>query len=182
MDHYFSEICGLLEKIEVTSREGKTLRIAAAVETIAGKLKAMRGTSHKAFLIGNGASAAIAGHMSADFLKNGRIPAISFSDPALLTCVSNDLGYESVFSVPIGTHARESDMLIAISSSGRSPNILQAVSVGREKGCFIVSLSGFDTDNLLRNQGEINFYVPSRRYGAVEVAHHAICHRIADAL
>lgn len=178
----FKELSGLFEKIEVTSREGKTLEISAAVDEIAGRLKALRGSHNKVFLIGNGASAAIASHMSADFLKNGKIPALTFSDPALLTCLSNDLGYESVFAVPVDMHAHNGDMLIAVSSSGKSPNILRAVSAAQKQGCRVVTLSGFDTDNPLRCQGSINFYVPSQRYGDVEVIHHAICHRIADEL
>ncbi|TAM38080.1 SIS domain-containing protein, partial [bacterium] len=101
---------------------------------------------------------------------------------SLLTCVSNDLGYENVFSVPIERLAKKGDILFAISSSGKSKNILNAVSSAKKKGCFVISLSGFSSRNPLRSTGSVNFYVPSSSYGAVEIAHLAICHAIVDTL
>jgi D-sedoheptulose 7-phosphate isomerase len=74
------------------------------------------------------------------------------------------------------------DVLIAISSSGRSENILRAVAAAETAGCRVVTLSGFQSDNLLRHRGELNFYVPSDSYGYVEITHLAICHCIVDTI
>lgn len=179
---YFNRLTGLFDKIEVTSGDGSTLGIDAAMHEVVSLLGSLRGSRGKVYLIGNGASAAIASHISADLLKNGGIPALVFNDPAQLTCISNDLGYEQVFALPLKLHAHKDDVLVSISSSGRSRNILDGVSAASEKGCFIVTLSGFDENNPLRAMGGVNFYVPSHSYGTVEVIHHAICHHIADAL
>jgi D-sedoheptulose 7-phosphate isomerase len=133
-------------------------------------------------IIGNGGSAGIAGHIAIDLLKNAGIPAMTFNDASSLTCLGNDLGYDAVFQKPVEVHARPDDVLIAISSSGRSKNILSAVLEAQEAGCFIVTLSGFDADNPLRSMGDLNVYVPSHSYGAVEITHLAICHCVVDAL
>ena len=72
--------------------------------------------------------------------------------------------------------ADKDDILIAISSSGQSENILKAVDIAKSIGCRIITLSGFQQDNPLRSKGEINYYVSSRLYGHVEILHHSICH------
>ena len=100
----------------------------------------------------------------------------------MLTCLGNDLGYERVFAKQIEMHGRAGDLLIAISSSGRSANILNAVEAGRAAGCAVVTLSGFTPDNPLRTLGDVNFYLNSDRYGFVEIGHLTICHAILDML
>jgi D-sedoheptulose 7-phosphate isomerase len=134
------------------------------------------------FFIGNGGSAAIASHMAADFLKAGGVAAQCFNDGALLTCLANDLGYEQAFARPLSLHGRERDVLFAISSSGKSKSITNAAETAQSMGMKIVTLSGFTPDNRLRALGHVNFYVSSSRYGLVEVAHHAICHSVLDAM
>jgi D-sedoheptulose 7-phosphate isomerase len=108
--------------------------------------------------------------------------AMAFNDPALLTCVGNDYGYPHVFEKPIAMFADPGDVLIAISSGGRSENILRAVDAGVEAGCRVVTMSGFGRDNPLRTRGELNFYVPSDSYGYVEITHLAVCHCIVDTI
>ncbi len=135
---------------------------------------------NRLYFIGNGASAAIASHMAADFLKAGGIASQCFTDGALTTCLGNDIGYERIFEVPIMAHARKGDLLVAISSSGESENVLRGVDAAYRAGCYVVTLSGMEPANRLRNRGDVSFYVPSDRYGTVEVCHHAICHAILD--
>jgi D-sedoheptulose 7-phosphate isomerase len=108
--------------------------------------------------------------------------AVSFNDGALLTCVGNDFGYAHVFEKPIEMFADSGDVLIAISSSGRSENILRAAAAGARTGCRVITLSGFGADNPLRRLGELNFYLPSDSYGYVEITHLAICHCILDTI
>jgi D-sedoheptulose 7-phosphate isomerase len=138
--------------------------------------------ARKAIFIGNGASAAIASHMAVDFWKNAGVKAISFNDPAQLTCLSNDLGYENVFSHPIDVLANPGDLLVAISSSGASPNILNAADMARKKKCWILTLSGFKESNFLRFKGDMNFFVGNSSYGIVETAHAFLCHYFLDSI
>jgi D-sedoheptulose 7-phosphate isomerase len=100
----------------------------------------------------------------------------------LLTCISNDYGYEHVFEKPIEMFAKREDIVFAISSSGESKNIVRGVNAARLKECSVITLSGFKDDNILSTLGDINFYVPSRKYGLVEVIHHSICHCILDTI
>ena len=130
--------------------------------------------------IGNGASASIASHMSTDYWKNGDMRAIAFNDAALLTCLSNDCGYENVFGKSVEMFADEGDILVAISSSGQSESILNGVRAAKKLGVHVVTLSGFSLDNPLRRMGEINFYVPDSAYGSVEILHLSVCHCILD--
>ena len=130
--------------------------------------------------IGNGGSAGIASHMAIDFAKCGGVRSVCFNDGSALTCLGNDLGYESVFAFPIAMHGRAGDLLMAISSSGRSANILKGEEAARAKGCRVVTFSGFRSDNPLRSMGDVNFYVPSSAYGFVEVIHQTLIHAILD--
>jgi len=178
----FLELSNLLPVIETTDSTGRPLGCQKAILQIVKVISRQSKKGNKVMLIGNGGSASIASHIATDFLKNIKIPALAFSDSSLLTCLSNDLGYEQVFSTPIGILAKRGDILFAISSSGKSKNILNAVSQAKKKGCFVAGLSGFSPRNPLRNMGNINFYAPSSSYGAVEIAHLAICHAIVDIL
>lgn len=133
-----------------------------------------------AFFIGNGGSAGIAMHMTADFLKNGRMRTHGMYDPATLTCLANDFGYENCFSKQIEWLTKAGDVLVAISSSGESANILNAAKVAREKGCGILTLTGFNPNNTLRQMGDMNIYVPGDEYGIVESIHNLILQQIVD--
>lgn len=132
------------------------------------------------FFVGNGGSAGICTHSANDYSKNGGIRCLSLHDGAVLTCLGNDFGFEYVFSKQLEFHAREGDVLIAISSSGRSADILRAVEMAREKGMYVCTLSGFAPDNPLRKMGDLNWYVPSLEYGFVELAHQIIIHCALD--
>jgi D-sedoheptulose 7-phosphate isomerase len=98
----------------------------------------------------------------------------------MVTATSNDFGYGMVFEKPCRLWAEDRDVLIAISSSGRSENILRAVQTCLGAGCRILTFSGFDPDNPLRKLGHLNFYVPSSTYGYVEVVHNALAHMVTD--
>ncbi len=97
----------------------------------------------KVMFVGNGGSAAIASHMAIDFTRNGGVTAMAFNDAAALTCFGNDFGYEQVFARQVTLQARSGDLLVAISSSGASPNIIRAVEAARDADCLVLTLSGF---------------------------------------
>ncbi|MDD5691545.1 MAG: SIS domain-containing protein [Candidatus Omnitrophica bacterium] len=181
-DKPFLKLSKLLSSIKTTTSERKEINFQDAVKSISKLILKTKKSGGKIMIIGNGGSASIASHIATDLLKNYEIPAMAFNDSSLLTCLSNDLGYEHVFSVPIGKLAKKKDVIFAISSSGKSKNILNAVNKAKEKGCILISLSGFSQSNPLRNMGKINFYVPSSSYGDVEISHLAICHAIADSI
>lgn len=142
--------------------------------------------------VGNGGSAAICSHYAVDYEKNGGLRTMVFTDPARMTCYANDMGYEQAYAEMIKRHARSGDLLIAISSSGRSQNIIHAAQAGRrEAGCFVITMSGFLPANPLREYGLLDFYVPSARfayavplqeYGVVETVHSIILHCALDLL
>lgn len=141
---------------------------------------AVRRSRKTVYLVGNGASASMASHMAADLAKNARLHTEVFSDLSLITAISNDMGYEHVFSEPLSRRARPGDMLVAISSSGRSPNVLKAVEVARRRRLTVVTLSAMDEDNPLRRKGTLNFYIPAKTYGCAETGHAAILHYWMD--
>lgn len=132
------------------------------------------------YLIGNGASASMASHFAADLAKNGHLHTQVFSDVCLLTAVSNDISFEEVYAEPLRRRARPGDLLIAISSSGASPNILRGVEVARAMGVTIVTLSAFAPDNPLRAAGDLNAYLPAISYGEAETAHATVLHYWMD--
>ena len=179
---YYNRLSSLLGKMQATQKDGNNLDFFMAIESAGQLTMDQTAAGKKIIFIGNGASASISSHMATDFWKNGGMRAVSFNDAALLTCISNDCGYENVFEKPVEMFADEGDVLIAISSSGKSENILKGVQAARNQGAQVVTLSGFKLDNPLRTMGDINFFVPDEEYGPVEVLHLSITHCILDAI
>ena len=174
------ELADLLKTLAFCGEDGCELGAEAgfmAWRTMTLRLRGNRGTI---FLAGNGASASMASHMSADLAKNAHLHTEVFSDLSLITAISNDMGYEFVFSEPLSRRARAGDMLVAISSSGRSPNILAAVRVAVKQKLDIITLSAMDADNPLRHSGTLNVYVPAMTYGYAESCHAVILHHWMD--
>ena len=134
------------------------------------------------YLIGNGGSAAIVSHAKTDLMNVGKLKAITLLDSAIMTCFSNDYGYENVFSRQLDILANAEDVLIAVSSSGMSKNILNAVDMMRQKNAKVITLSGFKNNNDLRVSGDLNFWIDSENYTLVEIAHLFILHHLADCL
>jgi D-sedoheptulose 7-phosphate isomerase len=180
LHQYLGTLAEVLRAAEVTDRAAKDLALDEGCEWVRKTAHEAHDAGNKIIFIGNGGSAGIASHLAIDFSKNGGLRALAFNDPAALTCLGNDFGYENVFAKQLDFHARAGDLLIAISSSGRSPNILGAVKVARGRECKVVTYSGFTEGNELRLTGDINFYVRSNEYGFVEIAHLALCHAVLD--
>lgn len=177
---YFKELERHLQGTLATDLEGCRLSLEVAFERTRALAHRAHDAGNKLIFVGNGGSAGIASHLAIDYSKNGGLRSLAFNDAAALTCLSNDLGYEKVFAKQVEFHARPGDVLMAISSSGRSPNILHAVESARGVGCAVISYSGFDDQNELRSRGDINYYVGSSSYGIVEIAHLALCHALLD--
>ena len=138
------------------------------------------------FAIGNGGSAAISDHLVCDLSKgthHDQHPTLRAqsmtSNAALYSAMANDLGFENVFAGQIGLYGRPGDILIAISSSGESANIVRAVAAAQGLGMTVIGLSGF-SGGQLRRTADISLHVPVDNYGIVEDAHQAIMHVIAQ--
>lgn len=177
---YFDQLIDLLNSAVCTNLSGEIFPLETAVETCLALIEETRGQKGRIIVIGNGGSAAIASHTAIDYMKNGGFQTICFNEASLLTCYGNDYGYDKVFSKPIEMVALPEDLLIAISSSGQSQNILNAVAAANEKGCRVLTLSGFNTSNPLRQLGTMNLYVPSGAYGFVELSHQIFLHMLLD--
>lgn len=177
---YFTALSGYLVDAAVTSSSGQTLDMAEAVNQVMAQARRVHAAGNKLIFVGNGGSAGISSHMATDYSKNGDVRAMALNDVSMVTCLGNDLGYDRIFAKQIELYARPDDLLIAISSSGRSANILNAVKAARAAECAVVTFSGFTPDNPLRRLGDLNFYINSDRYGFVEIGHLTICHAILD--
>ena len=135
------------------------------------------------YFIGNGGSAAIASHMAIDWMNKGGFNTRALNDPAALTCLANDYGYEEVFKRQLQDISGR-DLLVAISSSGKSSSILTAAKYAWEvRGSGLLRLSGFNVKNPLnRYKGGVSMHIPSDNYAIVENAHMAILHAMLEAL
>ena len=163
---FLDDYMGRLHRV-ITTDEALFAQIAA---TRAAWLRT-RERGGRVIFIGNGGSAGIASHLTIDLSKNAAVPALCFNDASLITCLANDYGFEQWMSHAVRLNARVEDCLVAISSSGRSKNIINAVAKAREIGLAVVTLSGMNADNPLRELGDINYWADSRSYNIVETAH-----------
>ncbi len=136
--------------------------------------------ARRVLFIGNGGSNAICSHMMEDYMKMARKQTLSFTDAALITCFANDYGYENAQAEWIKFNFQPDDVLVAISSSGESKNILNAVNVHKALGGTVITFSGFAEANTLSKMGKVNFVTPVKNYGIVETFHQVILHAILD--
>jgi len=172
----------LMEKLSARDRQGTEMDPDdgfRAWQNLALRVHESGGTI---FLIGNGASASMASHIAADVAKNAGIRTEVFFDLSLLTALGNDIGFADVFSEPLRLKATARDLLVAISSSGESPNIIKGVEAADRLGAAVVILSAMGGDNRLRGTGRLNFYLSARTYGEAETCHAAVLHHWVDLL
>lgn len=179
---YFSTLDRVARQIKATNGSGVDVEFDSAMARFTGFCGDVQKSGRKLMLIGNGGSASIASHMATDFMKNGGVRATAFNDPMFLTCLGNDLGYDRIFEFQIDGHGEEGDLLIAVSSSGKSGSILNGVNAARRRKAKVVTMSGFGEANPLRAMGDLNFYVPSGEYGYVELLHCSLIHCALDGL
>ncbi len=177
--NYAENLNVLLQSLSVRS-DDEELETDRAIVLWVEKTIHIRKQRRTVFVIGNGASASMASHVAADLGKNAHVHTEVFFDPSLITAIANDLCYEEVFAEPLRGRMEDGDMLVAISSSGNSTNVLRAVREARNLGGFVVTLSAMGPENSLRGLGHLNFYVPATTYGMAETCHAAILHHWID--
>ncbi len=134
----------------------------------------------KIILAGNGGSAAMASHVAVDITKNAGIRAVTFNEYDLITTLANDFGYENWISKAIELYYNTKDIIVLISASGQSLNVLNAAIKSKEFGLSVITFSGFNSNNPLRKLGEINLWVDSNIYNIVEMTHHIWLLAIVD--
>lgn len=133
-------------------------------------------------LVGNGGLLAVAGHIATDLYTQAGIRAQAITDPVEITAAANDHGFDVSLSRPVERLARTASLLIAMSASGRSPNVLEAVSAARRHGLAVVTFSAGAADNPLRASGDLNCYVPVESVGVAQVMIHALLHAACEEL
>lgn len=177
---YASRINDLLLGTVVTDINRNEMELDRGVDKAVAMIWDLDNSGKKVMVIGNGGNAAIASHLQNDLCKAVGVKALVFYEQSLLTALANDDQYGSVFEYTINMWAQQKDLLIGISSSGESENILRGAMAARKKGCRSITFSGFHMDNQLRKMGDINFYTPASEYGFVEAVHSVLIHMITD--
>jgi D-sedoheptulose 7-phosphate isomerase len=159
-DDYFGSISKAIQSLDYT-----------LLEQLTHLIKSCKGRRGKIIIVGNGGSAAIASHVAVDFTKAAKIRATNFNEADLITCFANDYGYENWVAEALKVYADADDIVILISSSGQSLNLINAAKAAKNMGLEVVTLTGFLSSNPLREVGDINLWVDSRAYNVVESAH-----------
>lgn len=177
---YLESMSSVLAKTEA-SIGTSSATVEQALDRSLELLKSVQAANGTQFFLGNGASAAFAEHMALDWTKNGGVRSLNPSSAVLLTALANDISYQDSFALFLDRYARKGDLVVTISSSGNSENVLRAITKAREIGCGVITLSGLKPDNSSRKQGDVNFYSPARTYGITECAHQVILHMMIDA-
>lgn len=170
---------------EELARAAKSIEPAMLEHAAATLVQAyLRGA--RIFSCGNGGSASIANHMQCDHVKGIRTGTdlsphvLSLSaNVELLTAIANDTGYENIFMYQLQSLSQPGDVLLAVSSSGRSPNIVRALTWARDQGLRTIAVTGFD-GGAARAAAEVSVHVDCMNYGIVEDLHQAIMHALAQ--
>lgn len=152
------------------------------LKQVVGLIEEGRNNEGKIIIAGNGGSAAIASHVAIDLTKSANVKAITFNEPSLLTCFSNDYGYEHWVEKAIEFYADKNDVVVLISSGGQSENIINAAIKAKEMGLGLITLSGFMKTNPLRSLGDINLWADSEQYNIIETVHQSWLLSVVDYL
>ncbi len=177
-----SQLVSIFHSLEIKDLHSKIIQHDAGFQLWLDLAQRVRQRNRYLFLIGNGASSSMASHFATDITKNGKIRTHVFTDSSLLSAVGNDYSFGELYSRPLRWYGEAEDLLIAISSSGNSENILKACLYARSNSLKIVTLSAMKSDNQLRRLGDVNFYLGAPTYGLAESGHAVIMHHWMDLL
>ncbi len=167
--NYSKNILKLLEEVD-------TNLINQTVELIKNKIK----SDNKIYLVGNGGSASISSHISVDFVKCAKVKSETFNNSNLITCFANDYGHDNWVKEAIKAYCSKNDLIIIISSSGKSTNMVNAAKFCNENNYDLITFTGFNKNNDVSKLGKINFHINSHEYNYVEMTHHIILVSIVD--
>jgi D-sedoheptulose 7-phosphate isomerase len=170
---FFKNYFQAIDQVVTSIDPKKLMEISELVKSVADQ-------SRKIILVGNGGSAAMASHVAVDFTKAAKVRAINFNEADLITCFANDYGYDQWVVEALKAYADRGDLVLLISSSGQSGNIINGALQAKKMGMHLVTLSGFNTDNPLRKLGDIELWADSTQYNVVEMSHHIWLLAIVD--
>ena len=169
-DHYLKDYLSILDGINKIH-----------LEKILKKIKSYnKSNSGKIWIFGNGGSHATSSHIATDFTKNTKIKMLTISDADQITCFSNDYGYENWISTALKKYSSKKDLVILVSSSGNSQNMVNAAKYCKKNKIFLITLTGFDKKNKLNPYGNLSLWIDSKSYNFVELAHLQILTYIVD--
>jgi len=177
---YVKDSTDFLNALSVRNEQGNELAIDDGFAQWVEITLAAKKARNVVYFVGNGASASMASHFSADLAKNGRMHTQVLTDAGILTAIGNDISFDDVFSFPLSVRGNEGDVLITISSSGNSPNVVKAIGMAKSLGMKVITVSGLKEDNTSRKSGHLNFYLPATTYGYVEATHGVVLHHWMD--
>lgn len=175
-----AQFASVIENTISTDINGQLFSLEQTLNQVMEQFKNTKSNGGAVYLVGNGGSAAVASHAITDFTNVCRLRAFTLHESSLITCMTNDFGYENAYARLCKTVMRPGDILIAISSSGKSPNICNAAKMATDLGGIVITMSGFNADNPLRKLGDLNFWLDSCDYGLVEIGHLFLLHNISD--
>lgn len=187
MDHQMMELSEraenfkkIISETKCSNIDGDNINIKHATDLTMKWLLNQRAYKNSIYIVGNGGSAAVASHAQIDFLNVAKLKVQVLHESSVITCMANDYGYENAFARILETMLSKNDLLIAISSSGQSQNICKAVIQAKKTSAKVITLSGFKSDNPLRQLGDLNYWLDSTDYGFVEMGHQFILHNLSD--
>ena len=169
--NYFNTLSRLILDVDVSQ-----------LQEIASRIVEASNQGGKVLIFGNGGSSAIASHLSVDLSNAAGIPANAYCDSAMITCLSNDYGYENWITKVVEIYGMTNDVAIFISSSGESENMIKGSKTAAARGIKVFTFSGFKPDNRLSRQGLVNMYCASEIYNVVENVHQAWVLSIVDSI
>ena len=162
LEEYFSDLSKIIKpNIECLKKLNLVKDLIVSTSKKSGKI----------LIFGNGGSAAIASHASVDLTKNARIRAVNFNEADLITCFSNDYGYDRWIEKTVDFYADKKDILILISSSGKSKNMINACKAAKKKRIRVISFTGHSKNNPLSKLSKISLWVNSKAYNYIENIH-----------
>lgn len=173
LNNYLNEFTNLIKpKKEIIDKLIKVKNILKLTSKKKGKV----------LIFGNGGSAAISSHVSVDLTKNAKIKTLNFNEADLITCFSNDYGYEKWIEKTIDYYADKKDVIILISSSGRSLNMLNACKNAKKKKIKVISFTGMKKNNPLSKISDLSLWINSKAYNFIENTHQVWLLSICDLL
>ena len=155
---YFNNLKNLIGEIKINELE-KYFKLFVKVKNNKGKI----------MIFGNGAGASIASHAATDFTKNAKVPAMSFDSSTYLTCLSNDYGYDQVVLKAISHFYKKDDLIILLSASGNSLNMINAAKYCNKNSIQYLSISGFSKKNKLNKISKNKIWIDSVSWNLVEI-------------
>ncbi|MBD63448.1 MAG: phosphoheptose isomerase [Gammaproteobacteria bacterium] len=169
---YYDEYFRLIYPKSIDLKFEEFRKIALKIKNSDGKL----------IFAGNGASASISAHGAVDFTKQGGVRAVTFNEANVITCFSNDFGYDNWVCEALKFYAKKNDAIVLISVSGESPSVVNAAETAKDLGIPIITFTGRDQNNSLKSLGDVNFWVDSNAYNIVECIHMIWVTTVIDAI